>query len=173
MKYSVSLLVTSHVKGRVFPADEYGVECTKFSSNNGTCCREKKCYGGAARRATVIKKARAARPGVLLIDTGSYFYGAGTTFAALRGAASRAVFIESQYDAWTFDYHEFGAGPALDEDSGAFLASYIAHMSADAPHVATKPVLSNYNIDEADTPSSGLSISNHNIAPPFSKWRSI
>src|SRR5580658_2905912 len=67
-------------------------------------------YGGYARQATIIKRARASEPNVMLLSGGDTFQGT-LFFNTYEGLADLAFMNEVHYDAMAVGNHEFDRGP--------------------------------------------------------------
>jgi 5'-nucleotidase len=67
-------------------------------------------YGGYARQATIIKRARATEPNVLLLSGGDTFQGT-LFFNTYEGLADLAFMNAVHYDAMAVGNHEFDRGP--------------------------------------------------------------
>ncbi|KAM4713650.1 5'-nucleotidase [Anableps anableps] len=97
--WTLVLLHTNDVHARV---EETSVHSTKCSSAG-------KCYGGVARRATMIRQIRSQEKNVLLLDAGDQFQG--TVWFNLYKGAETALFMNKLgYDAMAFGNHEFDNG---------------------------------------------------------------
>lgn len=90
---TLTILHTNDVHSRIEPF--------KSGRNKG--------YGGAARRATLIKKIRAEQENVLLLDAGDIFQG--TPYFNFFGGELEFKLMETmKYDAATIGNHDFDAG---------------------------------------------------------------
>lgn len=129
--FEVSLLVTSEIRGAVYPVYTSGATCHKYpgASIRGLCCS-----GGAARRRTIFDAGAAS----LKIDLGSYYTGSGKFFPAFNGTASAEFFGAAGYDGFGLTFRDFTQGPE-------WLASTVAlARSIDAG--LPKATVSNYDI---------------------------
>ena len=97
-EFNVTLLITRSVRGSVYmvgdgsdPAVKKGQECPPYAVDPCTC------VGGAARRQTVLERAR-TDDNTLVIDTGGYFAGSGLFYPTFRGNASRDMFAATGYN---------------------------------------------------------------------------
>ena len=91
----LTILHTNDVHSRIDPFPMDG------TANQG--------LGGAARRATLIKKIRAAESNVLLLDAGDIFQGT-PYFNFYNGELEMKLMTEMGYDAATIGNHDFDAG---------------------------------------------------------------
>jgi 5'-nucleotidase len=96
--------------------------------------------GGAARRASLIKKIRAVQKNVLLLDAGDVFHGT-SWFDVYGGEIDFKLMSEMNYDAMAIGNHEFDRGPegfatAAGQANFPFLAAnYIVRNTPMAPFV--------------------------------------
>ncbi len=79
--FDLTILHTNDVHARIQETNVYGGRCTAQSS------AAKQCYGGVARRQTVIKEIRKKHKNVLLLDAGDQFQGT-VWFNVYEGMAS-------------------------------------------------------------------------------------
>lgn len=102
--FDLTILHTNDVHARV---DE-------FDSGANTCDEEERaaneCYGGVARRATVIDQVRGEVDNVLLLDAGDQFQGT-LFYNQYKGAEAQEMMNLLGYDAMTIGNHEFDDGP--------------------------------------------------------------
>ena len=122
-EFSVTLLVTSEVRGAVFPVNKYATQCTLsyYEAN------PHKCYGGAARRKTILEQRDAQN--TVTIDAGAYFYGSGLFYPLFLGQASNEFFGSARYDAWGLNYRD------LSQWDGTFFKDYVAAARAVYPEL--------------------------------------
>ena len=122
--FSVTLLVTSEVRGAVFPGNKYATQCTLSNYE----AKPHKCYGGAARRQTILEQRDAQN--TVTIDTGAYYFGTGLFFPLFAGQASSEFFGGARYDAWGLNYRD------LSPWKGAFFKEYVAAARAIYPELS-------------------------------------
>ncbi|XP_038161273.1 snake venom 5'-nucleotidase-like [Cyprinodon tularosa] len=94
------LLHTNDVHARV---EETSVHSGKCSGKAG------ECFGGVARRATMIQRIRSQNKNVLLLDAGDQFQGT-VWFSYYKGAEAAHFMNRLRYDAMVFGNHEFDNG---------------------------------------------------------------
>lgn len=111
----------------------------KFSGNN--CDGNEKCYGGAARRATVIKKIKSNHENVLLLDAGDQSQGT-RWYNVYSGSAAAHFLHELNYTAFAIGNHEFDKG----------VESFVDHFVNNITETERFPILS-CNIDASLEPS--------------------
>ncbi|MEQ2240985.1 hypothetical protein ILYODFUR_020759 [Ilyodon furcidens] len=99
--WKLVLLHTNDVHARV---EETSVHSAKCSSRSGGGC-----FGGVARRATMIKRIRNQESNVLLLDAGDQFQGT-VWFNFYKGAEAAHFMNKLGYDAMVFGNHEFDNG---------------------------------------------------------------
>ncbi|XP_029351664.1 5'-nucleotidase isoform X2 [Echeneis naucrates] len=97
--WDLVLLHTNDVHGRVEETAERQVKCGRSGS----------CFGGAARRSTVIQKIRESESNVLLLDAGDQFQGT-VWFNYYSGAEAAHFMNKLGYDAMALGNHEFDNG---------------------------------------------------------------
>lgn len=95
--YSLTVLHTNDHHGRFEETDTSGGLCFPRLAEAG------ECFGGVARRATMIKKIRAEEKNVLLLSGGDVFTGT-LWYLAYRGNASRKFMNELGYDAMVYSF---------------------------------------------------------------------
>ncbi|MCB8942314.1 MAG: 5'-nucleotidase C-terminal domain-containing protein [Ardenticatenaceae bacterium] len=128
--FHLTILHTNDTHGRIAQTSALGSRCTE------TEAAETQCFGGVARRATVINQIRAQEDNVLLLDGGDQFQG--TLFYTRYKGDEAALFMNLLgYNAQAVGNHEFDDGPAN-------LARFIQGVN--------HPVLS-ANIDASDEPA--------------------
>ncbi|XP_041832486.1 5'-nucleotidase [Melanotaenia boesemani] len=96
--WDLVLLHTNDVHARV---EETSVHCGKCGSGG--------CFGGVARRATMINRIRSEGTNVLLLDAGDQFQGT-VWFNFYKGAEAAHFMNKLHYDAMVFGNHEFDNG---------------------------------------------------------------
>ena len=90
---NVTILHTNDIHGRFEQFDSNSVDCSSENAGAG------RCFGGVARRLTVINEVRAERgSNVLLLDGGDQFIGT-SWFLHYRGEASAYFMNKLNYDA--------------------------------------------------------------------------
>ena len=94
--FSLTLLHTNDNHGRFEEVDSYGFLCYPRDAQAG------KCFGGMARRATMIKRIRSEEQNVLLVSGGDVFTGT-LWYQVYRGNATRRFMNELRYDAMVCD----------------------------------------------------------------------
>ena len=126
--FELTLLHTNDTHARIVEFNRYGSSCRDDERAEGAC------FGGVARRATEIRRVRAQRPHVLLLDAGDQFQGT-LFYSRFRGLAAQRAMNHLGYDAMVPGNHEFDDGPEV-------LAPFVAGLNF--PVVMT-------NIEVADT----------------------
>ncbi|XP_033635326.1 snake venom 5'-nucleotidase-like [Asterias rubens] len=102
--FDLTILHTNDIHTRFEETSEnFGGVCTAELAEQGVC------YGGEARRATVVKEIRQSVPNTLLLDAGDHFQGT-VWFYAFRGEASACFMNLLGYDAMALGNHEFDIG---------------------------------------------------------------
>lgn len=108
-----------HVKGEdyeltVLHTNDVHAHIEQFNTYGGTCepeqAQKQKCFGGVARRHTVIESMRASTPNTILIDGGDQFSGT-LWFTIYKGLAAVVFMNYTRYDAMAIGNHEFDNGP--------------------------------------------------------------
>ena len=89
--FQLTILHTNDVHARIEQTNKYGGRCMPADS------AANKCYGGVARRQTVIKRIRKTHPNVLLLDAGDQFQGT-VWFTIYEGSASSFFMNQLNYD---------------------------------------------------------------------------
>eukprot|EP00794_Sanderia_malayensis_P002836 gene2836-3279_t len=102
--FELTILHTNDVHARIQETNVYGGRCSTADST------AKKCFGGVARRQTVIKQIRKRDQNVLLLDAGDQFQGT-VWFTVYQGKATADFMNMLGYDAMTIGNHEFDMGP--------------------------------------------------------------
>lgn len=90
--FSLTILHTNDNHARFEETDAYGFLCYPKDAQAG------KCFGGMARRATMIKRVRSQEQNVLLLSGGDVFSGT-LWYQVYRGNATRLFMNELRYDA--------------------------------------------------------------------------
>ena len=90
--FTLTLLHTNDNHGRFEETDSYGFLCYPRNAQAG------KCFGGVARRATMLKKIRSQEKNTLLVSGGDVFTGT-LWYQVYRGNATSKFMNELGYDA--------------------------------------------------------------------------
>lgn len=90
--FTLTLLHTNNNHGRFEETDSYGFLCYPRDAQAG------KCFGGVARRATMLKKIRSQEKNTLLVSGGDVFTGT-LWYQVYRGNATSKFMNELGYDA--------------------------------------------------------------------------
>ena len=90
-QFELTILHTNDVHARFEQFDKYTIKCDDLDA------REGKCFGGVARRATLIKQIRAEVDNVLLLDGGDQFQGTNWYYVH-RGKAAAHFANKLGYD---------------------------------------------------------------------------
>jgi 5'-nucleotidase len=102
--FNLTILHTNDTHARIMQVNSHGNTCDDEHAAAG------ECFGGVARRATMINQIRAEKENVLLLDAGDQFQG--TLFYTLyKGEEARTFMNLLGYDAMTLGNHEFDDGP--------------------------------------------------------------
>lgn len=91
LQLNLTIIHTNDVHARFEQFDKYSVSCDDEDAQDG------KCFGGVARRATMIKQIRAEEDHVLLLDGGDQFQGT-NWFYVHRGKAAAHFTNKLGYD---------------------------------------------------------------------------
>ncbi|XP_065056302.1 snake venom 5'-nucleotidase-like [Rhopilema esculentum] len=102
--FELTILHTNDVHARIEQTNKYGGDCTANDASRN------QCFGGVARRQTLIKKVRNTHRNVLLLDAGDQFQGT-IWFNVYEGQASAFFMNKLGYDVMTIGNHEFDMGP--------------------------------------------------------------
>ena len=94
--FSLTVLHTNDNHGRIEETDTHGFLCFPNDAQAG------RCFGGMARRATMIKQIRAREKNVLLLCGGDVLTGT-PWYKVYRGNASRIFMNELGYNAMVSD----------------------------------------------------------------------
>ena len=101
--FTLTILHTNDTHARIVQVNSHGNTCDEEDALAG------ECFGGVARRASVINQARSEKENVLLLDAGDQFQG--TLFYTLyKGKAAQTFMNMLGYDAMTLGNHEFDDG---------------------------------------------------------------
>ena len=90
--FTLTLLHTNDNHGRFEETDSYGFVCYPRDAKAG------KCFGGVARRATMLKQIRSQEKNTLLVSGGDVFTGT-LWYQVYRGNATSKFMNELGYDA--------------------------------------------------------------------------
>lgn len=99
--FELTLLHTNDVHARFEEFNKHGTFCTPKEAS-----QEGKCFGGVARRATMLKQIRAEKTNTLFIDGGDQFQGT-LWFYYHKGKAAAYFMQLLEYDAMALGNHEF------------------------------------------------------------------
>ncbi|XP_072037104.1 snake venom 5'-nucleotidase-like [Amphiura filiformis] len=102
--YDLTILHTNDVHDRMEQFDVGGGSCSEDEALNG------ECYGGVARRATMINNIRETVDNVLFLDAGDQFQGT-NWFFLYQGSATSYFMNKLGYDAQALGNHEFDLTP--------------------------------------------------------------
>ncbi len=112
--YSLTVLHTNDVHGRVMQFNSHGSTCKEEEAAEG------ECFGGVARRATMILRNKEGQTNLLLLDAGDQFQGT-LFYTQYKGKAAQTFMNKLRYDAMTLGNHEF-------DDGDAVLAEFISGL---------------------------------------------
>ncbi|XP_065671099.1 snake venom 5'-nucleotidase isoform X5 [Hydra vulgaris] len=101
--FNITVLHTNDVHSRIEELNAFGGRCEDESITL------KKCFGGVARRHTMIKKIRKNSINTILLDGGDQFQGT-SWFGIYRGIEAATFMNHDNYDAMTLGNHEFDNG---------------------------------------------------------------
>ncbi|XP_033847276.1 5'-nucleotidase [Periophthalmus magnuspinnatus] len=105
--FELVLLHTNDVHARVEETSVFSGKCSRS--------RGAECFGGVARRATLVRRVRGSGLPVLLLDAGDQFQGS-VWFSFYKGAEAAHFMNALRYDAMALGNHEFDNGvPGLME----------------------------------------------------------
>jgi len=105
-EYTLTVLHTNDVHARILQLDQYGSSCGEEDAAEG------KCFGGVARRATMIDEIRAEGDNLILVDAGDQFQGT-LFYNEYKGEAAQRFMNALDYDAMAVGNHEFDDGPGV------------------------------------------------------------
>ena len=128
-EFTLTVLHTNDVHARILQFNPFGGTCGEDDAAEGNC------FGGVARRATMIDEIRDGGGNVVLVDGGDQFQGT-LFYNQYKGEAAQRFMNELGYEAMTIGNHEFDDGPGV-------LGSFIRG--------ANFPVLS-ANVDASNEP---------------------
>lgn len=128
--FTLTILHTNDTQSRIDQFTEAGSRCTAADA------AENRCFGGVARRSTIIKQVRAEGGNSLLLDAGNQFQGT-LFYDRYKGEDAYTFMNLLGYQVMTVGNHEFDDGPQN-------LARFIGHLDF--------PVLG-ANIDAGQEPS--------------------
>ena len=103
--FTLTILHTNDTHGRIEQTNRTGSRCTPADA------AENRCFGGVARRATVVAQVRAEGRPMLLLDGGDQFQGT-LYYTLYKGAEAQLFMGLLGYDAMAVGNHEFDDGPA-------------------------------------------------------------
>ncbi|HVS66859.1 MAG TPA: bifunctional metallophosphatase/5'-nucleotidase [Thermoanaerobaculia bacterium] len=110
---SLTILHTNDVHARFLEIDRFGGACREDADPES-------CFGGVARRATMIERIRGEEEHVLLLDGGDQFQGT-LFYSRFKGEVAAETMNRLGYDAMVLGNHEFDDGPEV-------LARFIARL---------------------------------------------
>lgn len=114
-EYQLTVLHTNDVHARI----------DQFDSGANSCDEEElaadECFGGVARRKTIVDQVRGEGGNVILLDGGDQFQGT-LFYNQYKGGAAQEMMNALAYDAMTVGNHEFDDGPGT-------LASFISGLN--------------------------------------------
>ncbi len=103
---ALTILHTNDTHSRLLEHNRLGGTCGEQERAEG------KCFGGIARRKTMIDSIRADTENVLLLDGGDQFQGT-LFYSRFKGSETRAAMRHLGYDAMVVGNHEFDDGPEV------------------------------------------------------------
>ncbi|XP_059173795.1 snake venom 5'-nucleotidase-like [Physella acuta] len=101
--FSLTILHTNDVHSRIEETDKNSAPCSQVLQNEG------KCFGGAARIRTMVKRKRAEHNNTILLDAGDQFQGT-LWFYQFGGIVSAQFMNLIGYNAMAVGNHEFDKG---------------------------------------------------------------
>ncbi|MFZ9132135.1 MAG: bifunctional metallophosphatase/5'-nucleotidase [Gemmobacter sp.] len=108
-EFVLHVLHINDFHSRIEPVSQFDSTCSAEDDAAG------KCFGGAARLATIIETTRAALQGagenVIVLDAGDQFQGS-LYYTTYKGAVEAEVMSRIGFDAMALGNHEFDDGPA-------------------------------------------------------------
>jgi len=125
--FTLVVLHTNDVHGRVLQFNRFGSACGEEDAAEGNC------FGGVARRATMIDSIRDEGGNVILVDGGDQFQGT-LFYNQYKGEEAQRFMNALGYNAMTIGNHEFDDGPGV-------LGSFV--QGADFPVVSANVDVSN------------------------------
>jgi 5'-nucleotidase len=102
---ALTLLHTNDTHARYLEIDRFGGACREGAEPGS-------CFGGVARRATMVERIRREAENVLLLDGGDQFQGT-LFYSRFKGAVAAATMNALRYDAMVLGNHEFDDGPEV------------------------------------------------------------
>jgi len=102
----MTILHTNDTHSHVLEFNKYGSDCSSEDSAAGLC------FGGVARRQTLIDQTRLEHQNVLLLDAGDQFQGS-LFFTYFKGEVTSYFMNQMKYDAMALGNHEFDVGSQL------------------------------------------------------------
>ncbi|KAJ1979166.1 hypothetical protein H4R35_001616 [Dimargaris xerosporica] len=124
----IRFVFTNDIHSREDSHNHMGVDCNPIDHEEGTC------YGGAARRKTIIDALRRGHEWTYVLDAGDVSEGH-PLFGYYNGEVSAAVMKHIGYHAVTLGNHEFDRG--------------IKNLAQFLPKLGTTVICSNINMDKA------------------------
>lgn len=145
--FELTVLHTNDVHARVLATDARGNSCRAPDGRQG-------CFGGVARRATVVQRMRESEPNVVLLDAGDQFQGT-LFFSRFKGEAAATLMNALHYDAMAVGNHELDDGPELLARFAQQLHFPLLAANLDASRVP--------DLDRVLSPSTVLTVGGHRI----------
>jgi 5'-nucleotidase len=102
--FTLTVLHTNDVHGRIDEFDSGGNSCDESEQAEGAC------FGGVARRQTMINQVKAEAPNVVLLDAGDQFQGT-LFYTQYKGGEAQEMMNALGYNAMAVGNHEFDDGP--------------------------------------------------------------
>jgi 5'-nucleotidase/UDP-sugar diphosphatase len=102
-EFNLTIVHTNDTHAHILPIDKNGNYCSTKDDADG------KCFGGVARRMTMIKELRKTDPNLLLLDAGDQFQGT-LFYWKYKGKEASHFMNKLRYQAATMGNHEFDDG---------------------------------------------------------------
>eukprot|EP00753_Platysulcus_tardus_P014749 PLAT4443.5.p1 GENE.PLAT4443.5~~PLAT4443.5.p1 ORF type:complete len:1083 (-),score=544.47 PLAT4443.5:164-3412(-) len=132
--FNLTILHTNDLRGRLLPVDRFGGDC----SLQDLADSPESCFGGAARRSTVVDWVRGNASNVVLVDAGDVYFGS-LFFQVFHGEATAEVLNAQRYDALCLGQSEFYQDVLT-------LRTFLSHIDARIPVLAA-------NVDFSEEPA--------------------
>ena len=113
--FKLTILHTNDTQSRIDQFTEVGSRCTEADAT------ENRCFGGVARRATIIKQVRAEGGNLLVLDAGDQLQGT-LFYDRYKGEEAYTFMNLLGYQAMTLGTHDFDDGPSN-------LSGFIGHLN--------------------------------------------
>ena len=104
--FNLTILHTNDVHARLLPINSEDQTCTEEE------IKQKKCFGGVARRFVKINEIRKRKANVLLVDAGDQFQGT-LFYTKNKGEEAQKFMNRLGYQAMAVGNHEFDDGPSV------------------------------------------------------------